>query len=316
MSAPLRNIQAADLDAVHRLHRRGEEHDRLPIATPREEWDEWLDDPHLDLGRDTRLAESDGEIVGWGRIWHRPSAEGQARAFLLGAVDPAHRGRGIGSALLAWQIARAEEILREASPGLPRFVRAQAYDYQHSATRLYERHGMKPVRYFDELLRDLDSLPAPPRIEGVAITGWDPGRSEEARAAQNDAFVDSWGSSPRDRTAWEHDLASFGSRLDLSFLALERGQVVGVCRNAHFPGDEAVNGRRDGWIFQVSVVRSHRKRGIASALIAASLHAFKRAGMTHSALGVDSENPTGAYSLYTRLGYRPTQRSVVHQREA
>lgn len=316
MNVLLRSIESSDLDAVHRLHRRVEEHDGIPIATPREEWNGWLDDPHLDLAADTRLAESEGEIVAWGRIWHRPSTEREARAFVMGAVDPGHRGRGTGSALLAWEIARAEEILRRSSPGLPRFVRAQAYDYQRTATRLYTRHGMVPARYSDELLRDLVTLPAMPEAPGITITGWDPALSEEARVAQNDAFMDHWGSPPRDRAAWEHDLASFGSRLDLSFLALERGRVVGVCRNAHFPDDEAVNGRRDGWIFQVSVVRLHRKRGIASALIVASLRAFQAAGMTHSALGVDSENPTGAYHLYTRLGYRPMQRSVVYQRTA
>ena len=90
--------------------------------------------------------------------------------------------------------------------------------------------------------------------------------------------------------------------------------MVGVCRNGHFPGDEAVTGRRDGWIMSVSVIRSHRKRGIASALIVASLEAFKRAGLTHSALGVDSENRTGAYRLYERLGYRAVNRSVVYER--
>lgn len=312
----LRDIRPADLDAVHRLHRRAEEHDRIPIATPREEWEEWLDTPHFDLAADTRLAEAQGEVVAWGRIWHQPSGAREERAYLLGAVDPAHRGRGIGSALLEWQIGRAGEILRAAAEGLPRFIRAQAYDYQHSAARLYQRHGLRPVRYNDELLRDLAEPLGPAAVPGIEIVPWEAARSEEARAVQNDAFMDHWGATPRDRTAWEHDLAAFGSRLDLSFLALERGAVVGVCRNAHFPDDEPVTGRRDGWIFSVSVLRSHRKRGIASALITASLAAFRTAGFTHSALGVDSENPTGAYSLYTRLGYRPMQRSVVYQRSA
>jgi ribosomal protein S18 acetylase RimI-like enzyme len=35
--------------------------------------------------------------------------------------------------------------------------------------------------------------------------------------------------------------------------------------------------------------------------------------MTHLALGVDSENPTGAYRIYERLGYRRMHRSVIHQ---
>jgi len=126
-------------------------------------------------------------------------------------------------------------------------------------------------------------------------------------------FADHWGNTPRDKAAWEYVLAAFGTRLDLSYFAVEGDRVIGVCRNGHFPDDEAVNGRRDGWIMQVSVIRSQRKRGIASALIATSLAAFKAAGLTHSVLGVDSENTTGAYQLYERLGYRPIHRSVVRQ---
>ena len=116
-----------------------------------------------------------------------------------------------------------------------------------------------------------------------------------------------------DAAAWAHDLAAFGSRLDLSFLALDGACVVGVCRNAHYPGDEEVTGRRDGWTMAVGVRASHRGRGIASALLAASAHAFRSAGFTHAALGVDRDNPTGAYTLYERLGYRTMTRTIVRQ---
>jgi ribosomal protein S18 acetylase RimI-like enzyme len=215
--------------------------------------------------------------------------------------------------VLSWQVERAKERLQNADLALPRFIRTQAYDFERAAHRLFARHGLIPVRYSDELLRDLDTLPASLLIPGVEIIPWDLARSEEARSAQNDAFADHWGSTPRDRAAWEHLLASYGTRLDLSFFAVAADEIVGVCRNGFFPEDEAVHGRRDGWIIQVSVLRSQRRRGIGSALITASLGAFKRSGFTHSALGVDSENPTGAYHLYERLGYRPMHRTVVRQ---
>ena len=312
----LRAATPADLPALHAIQRRIEEHDGLPLATPLSEFGEWFDDPHLDVALDTRLAEIGGTIAGYGRIWHSPSGEREERAYVLGGVDPAHRRRGVGSALLGWQIARAGERLRALPGGLPLHVRATAYEAQRDALALYARHGMEPVRYTDELLRDLEALPEAPDLGGVAIVPWDAARSEEARVAQNEAFADHWGSTPRDAAAWEHDLSSSGTRLDLSFLALDGGRVVGVCRNGFFPGDEAVTGRRDGWIVNLSVVRSHRRRGVASGLIVASLHAFRAAGLTHSSLGVDSENVTGAYGVYERLGYRPVQRMVVHQRTA
>jgi len=314
MSVSLRPVVPEDFASIHSLQRRVEEHDRIPIVTPREEFEEWLDDPDLDLSRDTRVASVDGILAAWGRIWHRPSDAREERAYLLGGVDPDHRGKGVGSALLGWQIERATELLRSSVHDLPRYVRAQAYDFEAPALALYRRLGLEPVRYVDELLRPLDAPIDSPAPAGVELAPWSEARSDEARLVQNDAFADHWGSSPLESAAWEHLTHSFGMRLDLSFMALEDGRVVGSCRNAVFPGDEQLKGRREGWIFQVGVLRSHRKRGIATALIAASLAGFRAAGLTHSALGVDSENPTGAYGLYERMGFRPMHRSVVHQR--
>jgi ribosomal protein S18 acetylase RimI-like enzyme len=310
----LRPIRAEDLAAIHALQRRVEQHDGFPLATPLAEFEEWLDDPHLDLATDTRLVEAGGTIVAWGRIWHLPSGEREERAYVLGAVDPAHRGKGIGSALLGWLIGRAEERLRAVPFDLPLHVRVMAFDFQRGALALYARHRLVPVRYTDELLRDLEATPPRPEVPGIAIVPWDLARSEEARRAKNDAFADHWGSTPSDAAAWEHELARHGRRLDLSFLALDGGRIVATCLNGFYPADEGVTGRRDGWVLSLSVVRSHRRRGIASALLVASLEAFRAAGMTHSVLGVDSENPTGAYGVYERLGYRPLHRMVVSQR--
>jgi len=311
----LRPVTPADLDAIHALQARAEAHDEIPYRTPREEFAEWLTDPDLNLAADTCVVEVDGGFAGWGRVWHRPSGEREARCYLLGTVAPDHRGRGIGRELLSWQIARAREVLGTEPEGLSRFVRAQTYDFRHDALRLYERAGMRPVRYMAEMLRDLESLPVAVAETGVSISGWDRALDEEARRVMNAAFEDHWGSTPRGPEAWRHELESHAARHDLSFMAFESGQLVGVTRSTHFPGDEALTGRRDGWVSQIGVLRSHRRRGIASALIAASLAAFRRAGFTHAALGVDSENPTGALGLYELLGFRARHRAVVHQIE-
>ncbi|HKX75358.1 MAG TPA: GNAT family N-acetyltransferase, partial [Acidimicrobiia bacterium] len=243
----------------------------------------------------------------------RASGEREERAYLLGGVHPDFRRRGIGTSLFGWQLGRATEQLRATGNGLPRFVRTQAYDFETSAIALYERHGLLPIRYQDELLRPLEHPSPSVSVEGIEISGWEPPRSEEARAVYNEAFADHWGSTPRDRKSWDHHLTSTGIRLDLSFIATDAGRLVGLALNAHYPDDQALTGRRDGWIFQLAVLRSHRRRGIASALIGASLEAFRQAGFTHAALGVDSENPTGAYRLYEGLGFRRMTRSIVHQ---
>jgi ribosomal protein S18 acetylase RimI-like enzyme len=309
----LRPVTAADLGAMHALQRRAEVHDRLPFVTPPSEFEEWLADPDLKLEADTRVAVVDGGLAAWGRVWYRPSGEREERCHLMGTVDPAFRGRGIGRTLLAWQVARARERLAAAPEGLPRWVRAQAYDFQSDVQRLYQRAGMRAVRWSFEMLRDLAEPVSEVAVPGVAIEPWERARDEQARQVMNAAFADHWGSTPRGVEGWRHELESYSSRLDLSYQATDGGVLVGATRNSHFPGDEALTGRRDGWIMQIGVLRSHRRRGIAGALISRSLSRFRAEGFTHAALGVDAENPTGALGLYEALGFRVRHRAVTFQ---
>ncbi|CAN5783590.1 hypothetical protein BH23ACT5_BH23ACT5_08590 [soil metagenome] len=74
-----------------------------------------------------------------------------------------------------------------------------------------------------------------------------------------------------------------------------------------------MTGRVDGWIDHLGVVRDWRRKGLASALISASLGAFKSAGFSHAMIGVDRDNPTGASSLYRNLGFEPLHRTVTSE---
>jgi GNAT superfamily N-acetyltransferase len=115
--------------------------------------------------------------------------------------------------------------------------------------------------------------------------------------------------------SYKHRLDGQGVALDLSVIALFEGQVVGVSLNAHFPEDEELLGRRDGWVESLGVVKEWRRKGMATALLKASFNAFLDAGFTHAALGVDTENPTDALKLYTGLGFEPTHRSITSELE-
>jgi ribosomal protein S18 acetylase RimI-like enzyme len=45
-----------------------------------------------------------------------------------------------------------------------------------------------------------------------------------------------------------------------------------------------------------------------------SLQMFKEMGMTEAMLGVDTQNPSGAFALYEHCGFRSTLRSVVYEK--
>ena len=313
MTIEFRPATPEDIPAIHALHRRIETEDHIPIVTPIEEFEEWIDDPHFSFEDDSRVAVEGSAMVGFARLWHRPSSEILARAFMIGGVDPMHRRLGIGSSLLRWQMARGREILSAASSDLPRYLRTMAYEFEKEAIALYEKHGLAPIRYFYELIRPMSELPAVAATPGIAIAPWDSARDEELRLVTNASFADHWGSTPVDQEAWRHRIESYGMRLDLSFMALDENQIVGLLLAGHYPDDEAITGRRDGWVVTVGTLESHRKRGIASCLILTACHAFRGAGFSHAALAVDSESPTGAFRLYQQLGFAELNKSVQHQ---
>lgn len=314
-SIDLRPATPADIETVHTLVRTAEVHDRIPEVTPHEEIVELFDQPNVEPEKDIRLAVVSGEVVGYATMWYRPSEEHQEQAILSGTVHPDFRGRGVGRRLFAWQIDRGTQALRTPGRALPCYLRTFTWDWLTDAQRLYERFGFIPVRWFDELLRPLNPPLEIPHAAGVDIVPWETVSSEDVREVHNASFADHWGPSVVGADAWSSRLKRYGVRLDLSFGAVAGDRVVGYTLNEVFPEDEALLGRRDGWIGGLGVLREFRGQGIASALIATSLAAFQRAGLTHASIGVDADNPTGAHRLYRRLGFLPEKRSVAHELE-
>jgi mycothiol synthase len=74
------------------------------------------------------------------------------------------------------------------------------------------------------------------------------------------------------------------------------------------------HGRQRGWVENISVRRPWRRRGLARALIARCITSLREAGMTEGALGVDTENPSGALHLYESCGFVVTKRFTVYRK--
>ena len=155
-----------------------------------------------------------------------------------------------------------------ASTTCPRYVRAHTYDWLHVRQALYRRAGFEAVRWHDELLRDLEDLPAVDVPAGVTLLPWDSDRDEELRQVRNEAFADHWGSMVVEPELWHDFTHGHGSRTDLSVIAVDAtGAVIGLCLNQAYPEDEAVTGRRDAWIANIGTLRSARGRGVATAML-------------------------------------------------
>ncbi len=311
----LRPLTRADAVRVRGLINRSEAHDAIPRRLSQIEFDEEFDEPNYDSLTDARVALVDGELAGWCRIWHSPSGELLERAYLFGAVDPAFRRRGVGRTMLQWSHDLAIERLSAIDNDLPKYVRVNAYDFLESAQRLFHRFGFVPVRWFEQLLRPLDSIPEPIAPKGIRIIPFSAGRAEAVRAVKNAAFADHWGSTPTGQASWETIYFGHGARPDLSFLAEEiaTGQIVAYCLNHCYPEDDDLLGRGDCIIDNLGTIRGWRGRGLASTLINTSLQAFAAEGRTHAMIEVDGDSPTGASRLYRSLGFEPLHRLVTSQ---
>lgn len=310
----LRPVEVSELDALHTLITQIELAEDQPYLTAREEVDELFEDEMNPASENLRVLVDAGRLIGWAQVVHSPSGQKLERAILHGGVHPDLKRQRLGEQILEWQTARATERLAETPTDLEAIIIVERYSWQEAKHSLFDANGYEPTRYFDELQRHLaNDVPPAAEVDGISIVPWGPEHTEPSRLVYNVAFLDHWGTTPRSEAAWRSDvIENFGRRLDLSFVAYDGDDMVGYCLNSHYPDDEAVTGRRDGWVDSIGTLSSHRGRGIASSLIVHSLLAFECAGLNSSMLGVDSDSPTGAYGIYERLGYRPLHRQVAY----
>jgi mycothiol synthase len=300
-----------DAEALARLHAACYEVDGGYLMVAAEFANE-LTHPANDARRDGLVAvDAGGEVVAFGMVHLSGGDRSKHRAFPWGEVHPAHRRRGLGSALQTWMDARAAERLGAFDDGLPRVIRVGAYDHQSDRLRLFARFGYEPSRYFIEMIRDL-SMPFPPvpDIGGNEVMGWSETTKEAALTVHNEAFADHWGSEPITPAAWDHRFDEFFLP-DASFVAYDDDRPVAYLVSSMYPHDFSSRGRTEAWIEGLGTVPSHRGRGLASRLVAEAMARFRDRGLDYAALTADAENTTGAVGIYERLGFGVEKTSIT-----
>ena len=285
------------------------------LASP-EDLTAWFVNDLVDLERDTRVVCSGDELVAWASAIAPPTFRDAYGVHLEGRVHPDWRGRGIGRALLAWQLERGRELHAQRHPEAPARLTATVFTTMPSLEALVRRAGLQPVRWFFHMERALTDLPPRRRPEGVQLVPFTWDRDDEVRRAHNAAFTEHYGSSERDVASWEVMFTGQPSfRPDLSVLAVSDGAVVGYALSYVSEATAAATGSRESYFGQIGVVPAARGRGLSKAVIIEALHAAAAGDCQTAGLEVDSENVTGALGLYESLGFTThrTQVSWSHQ---
>jgi ribosomal protein S18 acetylase RimI-like enzyme len=163
-----------------------------------------------------------------------------------------------------------------------------------------DRLGLTLVRPWWRMDRSLGTeLPAPLAVAGYELrdaTSAPPVRWAEVH---NNAFADHWRFSPRS----EEELMT-ARRAELSLLAVtERGSpaAITICQVENYDADPRP--QPVGVVSSVGTLPDHRRRGLASWLVAEALARLRRAGARHASLYVDGLSPMRAFDAYRRLGF-------------
>ena len=314
MNPTVERLGPDDIPAIAELLTAIDRDTAQPRVVTDEELREEFDGVHTDPARDL-LGVRDGERLVAVAYTYLLLGHDAHRCYVMGGVHPDRRGLGIGHVLLDSVLDGARARLDAVDDDIPTVIRAYLPVVDPVLDAMFERRGFAAVRWFDDLHRPVDDPPTAAPSGGIAIVPWDHDRAEELRAVKNAAFADHWGSEPSTEHEWHQLTEGSHARLDLSYMAVtDDGTIAGLLLVHRHAADDTVLGSRYAWIDKVATLAAHRGRGIAAALIVASIRAMAADGIDRVALGVDSANPTGAHELYRRLGFEPWTRYVTRER--
>ena len=244
------------------------------------------------------LAEADGRVAACAIV---DLSNFGGKAFIAVRVLPEFRCRGIGRALAAETAKRARALGRD---GVNCFVYA---DEPHSIA-FAESYGLANVDYQLEQVRTIGDEPPPP--DGVVMRSLFGDReallervwTEVAEEAYLDLPVPGEVTYPRGEFLREE-----ATRPDGSFVALDGEEIVGYAGLM-----EHANGDATAEHGLTAVRRSHRRRGIASALKRAQLHWAAQNGVVELVTWTQKGNE-GMQAVNRSLGYRDVSKVVTYQ---
>ena len=176
--------------------------------------------------------------------------------------------------------------------------------------------GYQPVRYFFAMVRpNLDDLTDAALPDGLEIREVTADQPRSIFDAQVEATRDGWGWWEPTDTDFDHWVKDpVEGDYTLWRVAWAGDQVAGMVRGYINAAENDAYRRKRGYVENISVRRPWRRRGLARALIAATISALRERGMTEGALGVDSENPSGALHLYESCGFVTVSRNATDRK--
>lgn len=268
-------------------------------------------DPYQDM----LFAEVDSQAIAYSRVTWDLETEGDYIYTLFGFLRPEWRRKGIGRAMLQHNERRLEAISRDLQHKGTRLLQSFGSDTEIGTEALLLSDGYSGSRHFFEMIRkpidDIQVLPVP---EGLEIRKVEQDHIRTIWDARDEAFRDHWGHVPETEERYREWREEPRFNPKLWKVAWDGDEVAGMVLNFVNKAENDEYNRLRGWTEDISVRRPWRRRGLASSLISQSIAMFHEMGMHETALGVDTQNSTGALDLYTKLGYKEKKRFTTYRK--
>ncbi|MEO6654138.1 MAG: GNAT family N-acetyltransferase [Ilumatobacteraceae bacterium] len=272
-----------------------------------------------DPARDIAIVEADGEAVAYCRVSYSDTAAGRRDCMGFAPTSPPHLTRPLFDALglgmerhmQQWidGVERARLVAFAAHPGPGKPATGEA--------AWLEARGYEAVEWGASLVRPhLDDIAERPLPDGVEVRPVAPDQVRSILEAHWECFRGDWDF--REALADDIDRAMADPLFDPTLwkIAWAKNEVVGQVKSYINHDENASRGVERGYTEEISVHPDWRNRGIAGALLAMSLRTLRSRGMTEAALGVDTNNPGGAFHLYTSLGFVLQRYDAVYAKPA
>jgi mycothiol synthase len=257
------------------------------------------------------IAEWNGETAGMVHAYVDKLRE-ERKGFIQSlGVLPRFRRKGI-----------ARELLRKAIDSLKqrgmKTAEAWAQSDREGCVHLYESFGFSQARVTSMMKRSLTNIPynigenTEIKIRNMQMTD-----EEEIillNTLDNETFKEHFNFRPR--TIEETKYALFEMpwfQKQKWFFAILGNDPLGY---AGIGVDDGLNKEKNlkwGWILDIGVLKSHRRKGIGACLMLHSMRSLLDNGMDDAVLYVDDMNPTGAIKLYEKLGFKAVTKNIVYQ---
>jgi mycothiol synthase len=247
----------------------------------------------IDLNKDAWIIEAgDGHHLAYAAVL--PWGRRDTRIDFI--VDPSWVSPDLGKALVAQAEARVPGFIQEREIAAESAkIHAYVAHANERDRKTLEESGYRPGKYYFQMqVKTAGDLALPTWPAGVTVRTAVAG--EDDRAIY-EAVEASFARPGRETTSFE-DWAEHTMRADLFdpalwFLAVSGDEIAGVSLAFNYPSG--------GWVRQLGVVESWRRKGIGAALLQHTFRAFKERGVERVGLSVESERPD-AFEFYKRVG--------------